>query len=117
MLGDKNPWWNGGITRWTVSASGRRYARSSPALENERSVRRNRAKKEATPAWVNMEEVLALYFYAQALSRHHGQPYHVHHIVPLQSEDVCGLHCEDNLTVITASENLRLSNKWWPDMP
>jgi hypothetical protein len=117
ILGDKNPFWKGGTTRWVVSVSGLRYARSSSAIENERSVRRNRAVKEATPTWVNMEEVLEFYFYAQALTKHHGRPYHVHHIVPLQSSLVCGFHCESNLTVITGLENLQISNKWWPDMP
>jgi hypothetical protein len=42
---------------------------------------------------------------------------HVDHIVPLQSEIVCGLHGEANLQLLTETENKVKSNKLWPDMP
>lgn len=46
-----------------------------------------------------------------------GVPWEVDHIVPLQSDIVCGLHSEYNLAVITVSENRRKSNLYWPGMP
>lgn len=40
----------------------------------------------------------------------------VDHIVPLNSDMVCGLHCIDNFQFLTREENARKSNKYWPDM-
>lgn len=46
-----------------------------------------------------------------------GVEWNVHHVVPLKSDTVCGLHNEFNLAVIQATQNMSIGNRIWPDMP
>lgn len=74
---------------------------------------RNReiSKRQATPKWADRDKMLAFYERAARLSAETGIPHHVDHIVPIISELVCGLHVENNLQILAASENLKKSNK------
>jgi 5-methylcytosine-specific restriction endonuclease McrA len=77
------------------------------------SVRKRRHRK-ASPRWMTKEQKLAirqLYLQAMELTRLTGERYVVDHIIPLISDEVCGLHVPWNLRVITQEENLRKSNK------
>ena len=75
---------------------------------------RKRRHREATPKWLTIEQKLAmrqLYIQARKLTELTRERYVVDHIVPLRSEEVCGLHVPWNLRVITQEENLKKSNK------
>ena len=77
---------------------------------------RNAQKLNATVPWADIDVIKSIYEAAVALSIETGGAYHVDHIVPLQSEFVCGLHVEANLQILSASENMSKGNHWWPDM-
>jgi hypothetical protein len=80
------------------------------------STQKRRAQElRAVPAWVNLDAVGAIYAKARAMGG--GAVVHVDHIVPLISPIVCGLHCEANLQIVPAADNLKKNNRWWPDMP
>ena len=72
--------------------------------------------RKAIPAWSNAKARRDVYRLAKKLTEETGIPHHVDHIVPLKSKYVCGLHCEDNLRAIPATDNMRKRNCWWPDM-
>lgn len=75
------------------------------------------SKLNATPAWADQRQIEEFYFTAHMLGMHTGEFYQVDHIVPLQSKLVCGLHCEANLQILEAKQNIIKGNRYWPDMP
>jgi hypothetical protein len=72
--------------------------------------KRRAAKIKAHPEWADNSKIREFYIRASVLTKETGVIYHVDHIVPLLGKDVCGLHVQDNLQVITAKENVAKSN-------
>lgn len=97
-----------------VNAYKQKYKEANPELYKALVSVRKRRHKKATPPWVTAEQKLAirdLYLNAMELTKITGERYVVDHIVPLISDEVCGLHVPWNLRVITQEENLKKSNK------
>lgn len=91
-----------------------KYKEQNPELYKALVSVRKRRHRNATPAWITKEQKLAmrqLYLQAQQMTQITGERYVVDHIVPLISDEVCGLHVPWNLRVITQEENLKKSNK------
>ncbi len=104
------------------TAEQQRAARIIRHQENPHQARQYNAKRkaallQATPQWADAEKVKEFYFAADFLGMVTGEWHHVDHVVPLNNEIVCGLHTDQNLQVLPASDNLRKSNRHWPDMP
>jgi 5-methylcytosine-specific restriction endonuclease McrA len=92
----------------------RKYKEANPELYKAFVSVRKRRHRAATPKWVTPEQKLSmrqLYLQAIELTKLTGERYVVDHIVPLISDEVCGLHVPWNLRVITQEENLKKSNK------
>lgn len=99
-----------------VAAQKKKWKDSNRDKSNAKTMARNAAKLQATPVWCNQESIIDFYSIARAFRIYTGDEYHVDHIVPLKSDIVCGLHCEANLQVLLASENISKGNRHWPDM-
>ena len=92
----------------------RKYKQANPDLYRELVSVRRRRFRDATPKWLSAEQKMEIrlkYRLAIELSRATGVRHAVDHVIPLQGEDVCGLHVPWNMEVITQDENLKKSNK------
>ena len=61
---------------------------------------------QRTPKWANLEKIKEFY-------KNRKKGYHVDHIIPLQGENVCGFHVENNLQYLTAKQNIAKGNKYF----
>ena len=71
---------------------------------NALQAKRRAMKLRATPKFANLKKIKEIY-------KNCPKGYTVDHIIPLQGNNVCGLHVEWNLQYLTRSENSSKSNK------
>jgi len=99
-----------------VKEASRKWQLNNPekhrAIKLKLHAKRRAIKKNALPAWANQTKIAEFYKEAIRLTAVTGIPYHVDHIIPLLGKNVCGLHVEGNLQVITADENIRKNNRF-----
>jgi hypothetical protein len=93
----------------------RRYRECTPEA-HAASRHRTRQSGGALVPWYDRALVRDIYKLAR-VCREAGIDCHVDHQVPLRSPTVSGLHVQDNLTVLLASDNRRKGSAVWPDMP
>ena len=92
----------------------RKYRKDNAGLYAYHAAKRRKLVKLATPAWVDMEEIRAIYLEAARISLETGIPHEVDHIIPIKHKLVCGLHVPENLRIIPATENRSKNNKFKP---
>ena len=95
-----------------VKSNVSKWQSANRARCNENSARYDASKIKATPKWANIDRIKCYYSVAAMLNREGLEMWHVDHIVPLRGKTVCGLHVENNLRVITQSENCSKSNRF-----
>lgn len=80
------------------------------------AAKRRAVARQATPVWSCNKSIQTMYAKARRLSLWLESEFQVDHIVPLNSDLVCGFHTEDNLQILPKFENLSKNNRRWPDM-
>ena len=79
---------------------------------NAHAAKHRASKIQRTPSWANLNEIKLIYKQAASLSKLLKTPLHVDHIVPLQGNNVSGLHVANNLQIMSAKDNMSKSNTW-----
>jgi len=89
----------------------KQWKKNNPDKVAAINAKRRAQKRNAIPKWSDISAIGKFYTEARKLTESTRIQYQVDHIVPLISKVVCGLHCEDNLRVITAEENNAKKNR------
>lgn len=118
MKGEGSPHWKGvGVYEYVLNADGQEIKRKSRAVGCAKTAKRNAEVDRATSKWADLDKIKSIYRLAEKITKATGMQHHVDHIVPLHGKTVSGLHNEFNLQILTATENLKKHNKYWPDKP
>lgn len=99
--------------RDTINAKNSEYKKNNRHIANAQWMKYHAAKLNATPSWLtehHYEQIKSIYAHAKECEMLTGDKYHVDHIVPLQGENVSGLHVPWNLQVLPADINITKSN-------
>lgn len=97
-----------------IKSYNKNYREINKPLYRAAQAKRRSRTKNATPPWekVELELIKTLYAAAEYLTLLTNRTFHVDHIIPLNHELVCGLHCLDNLQIMLAEDNLSKSNNF-----
>lgn len=87
------------------------WREKNPEIGSFASAKTRTKNLNAIPAWVDFKSVKEIYKEATRLREETGESHVVDHIIPLESTEVCGLHWEGNLQILTHSENLLKGKK------
>ena len=91
-----------------------KWAKLNSEKVNACSAKRRARKKQATPSWANNAVIEKIYKECIELTKQTGIKHHVDHVFPLKNKYMCGLHVENNLQILKASENFLKGNRVWP---
>ena len=92
------------------------WRKNNKGKVNANTALRHTAKMQRTPSWLSKHDKLhikCLYQVAAMRTRESGCVWHVDHVIPLQGENVCGLHVPSNLQVIPAYDNVSKGNRYY----
>ena len=91
------------------------WQKNNKGKVNANTALRHAAKMQRTPKWLSKEEKTRIRCYYQVAAMRNKESdieWHVDHIIPMQGENVSGLHVPWNLRVIPATDNIRKGNKY-----
>lgn len=86
----------------------KQHYNKNSAVYKANAVKRKVSIKNRLPKWLSTGELKAI----RDFYKNRPDGYHVDHIIPLNGENVSGLHTLANLQYLPAMENLKKSNKF-----
>jgi hypothetical protein len=98
--------------RYLYREASRKHRLNNPAKKKADVIARKSGISTQTPSWANFKYMNLFYKLAKIEQVRTGKAVHVDHIIPIISDVVCGLHCEDNMQLLFAEYNLKKSNHY-----
>lgn len=95
-----------------VKTRRREWQKENRAKANANTNHYRAQKIKATPVWADHAAIKAIYLEADHQTKMTGIVHHVDHVVPLRGKFVCGLHVENNLTILTSDQNKVKGNRF-----
>ena len=84
----------------------KKYRKNHPGRSNSDCAKRRARKLQATPSWVNSQELDQIYAKSIKLTGSTNIGHEVHHIFPLtENKHFCGLHVPWNLEILSIDEH------------
>ena len=105
--------WRENNKEWHAE-NNKKWKSANKAMNAANAARYKARKNKATPVWldaIQLAQIQEFYDIASCRTVQTGVPHHVDHIVPLNGENVYGLHVPWNMQVLTAFENISKKNK------
>lgn len=87
------------------------WQKDNPHKVKEKTAKRKASKLQRTPPWSEQDKIALIYEHCERLNKLWGTNFEVDHFIPLQGEDVSGLHCWDNLQLLDRSLNASKNNR------
>ena len=85
-----------------------------PAWANAWNVWKKMKEAKRVAPWAKFSDTVRFYREARELTTRTGIRHEVDHIIPLRSKIVTGLHCVENLQVLTAAANVAKGASFTP---
>jgi len=96
------------------AAYGKQYRKDNPDKIAQYGLKQRTNYKQATACWADLDKLKQIYLERDRLTEETGIRHNVDHVIPLNGKNVCGLHVETNLQILTETENKSKSNKFEP---
>lgn len=94
-----------------IKIAKKKYENKNPHIRAKIKTKRRQKERQSIPKWSESDKINIVYKKAKWLESLTGLKYHVDHIIPIQGENVCGLHVWANLQILEASINCSKGNK------
>lgn len=107
-------WWRSANPEAAAEAT-RDWFRRNPGKRRAYQMKRHAAKLQRTPKWLtpgDWAQIETVYRVAAIMTWLEREQFEVDHIVPLQGENVSGLHVPWNLQILTERDNILKGNRW-----
>lgn len=93
----------------------KKWRERNPHMVTYHAAKRRSDIENRTPKWlteIDFETMANIYAEAKRITEETGEQHHVDHVIPLRGKKVSGLNVPQNLQILSATDNLKKTNKY-----